>query len=124
LREDELPKLSDEQRARAQKLHISERAYAVAIKAAELASERASEKLEQVARLIAEAVRKRDPGGQLKSVVWDFYTHSFQFVTRHDSTECLHSIPTEIVDDVVLEKEGAARRLKQAADFELGGWAD
>ena len=29
-----------------------------------------------------------------------------------------------IVDDVLLEKEGAEERLKKAIDFELGGWAE
>lgn len=124
LPENELGKLSEDQRTRARSLHIPDRAYAVALKAKELSAERAIRKMEEVAQRINEAVKTRDGEGELKSVVWDFYGHSFQFITRHALGEYVHSIPTQVVDDVLLEKEGASRRLREAVDFELGGWAD
>ncbi len=124
LREDELPKLSDEQKERARRLHISERAFAVAFKAAELMHERALQKMEHVGNLIARAVRDRDPEAELTSVVWDFYEKKCEFFTRHkvgrDShKECVHSIATQVVDDLLLEKEGAETRLKEAVEREL-----
>ena len=119
LPEDKLPGLSPEQKARARALYISERDYRVALKAAQLASERATSKMEQVARLIAEAVKSRDPKAVLTSVVWDFYGHTFEYFTRHDGREYPHSIPTLIIDDVLLEKEGAEQRLKDAVNSEL-----
>ncbi len=121
---DKLPKLSEDQIARARKLRVPSHAYAIALKAAELANERASGKIEWVARMIAEAARKRDPELEVTSVIWDFWEHKFEFFTRRDGHQHVHSIATEIIDDVLLEKEGAGQRLKQAVDFELGGWAD
>ncbi len=124
LPESELPKLSKEQRARARQLHVSERDYAVAVKAGELAESRALEQMERVARLVGQAVVKRDPEAELTSLVWDFWEHRFEFSTRHriagDShKECLHSIPTDVVDGVLQNKEGAERELKEAVDSEL-----
>ncbi len=117
---EQLHPLSEDQRARAKRLHISEGEYAVAMKAAELASERALQKMEHVARLIAQEVRRRDPNSQLKAVLWDFSGHRFEFVTRLNGLgECIHWIPTEVVDDVLSEKEGAEQRLRQAVSSQL-----
>ncbi len=121
---DALPKLSEEQKTRARKLRIPEDHYAVALKAAELTSERAIGEMERVARLIAAAATKRCPEAEVTSVVWDFREKRFEFLTRIDGREDCDPIPTEIVDDVLLQKEGAEERLKKAVDFELGGWAD
>lgn len=123
LPEDKLPKLTAEQQRRASRLHIPERHYAVALKAAELAGEEARRKMERMAQLIATAVRGSDAEAELKSLVWDFYGHQFQFVTRHNGREFAHSIPTAIIDDLLLEKEGAEQRLKNVVRHELGGWA-
>jgi len=125
LPESELPRLSDQQRERARRLHISERAYAVALKAGELAAQRALEKMERVGNLIARAVKDRDPEAELTSVVWDFYEQRFEFFTKHKiekdwyGNECVHSIATQAVDDVLLGKEGAERRLQEAVNSEL-----
>ena len=119
-----LPKLSKQQRARARKLRIPEDHYAVALKAAELSSEHALGKMERVARIIAAAAKKRLPEAELTSVVWDFRENRFEFLAQINGREDCSPIPTAIVDDVLLEKEGAEERLKKAVDFELGGWAD
>ncbi len=123
LSEKQLPKLSNEQRARARKLGLQERAYAVGIKAAELASERAAEKMERVARVIAETVTNRDQEAELTTLVWDFYQHRFEFTVQHKvgpaPRECIYSVPTDIVDDLLLDRNGAESRLKQAVEREL-----
>ena len=124
LADEKLPKLSEEQKARARALRVPERHYAVALKAAELSGQRAAARMEWVARLIAEAAKRRDPEARVTSVVWNFREHKHEFFTRHDGRQYTHSIPTQIIDDLLLEKEGAGERLKQAVDFELGGWAD
>jgi hypothetical protein len=124
LPESELPALSDDQRERAQRLHISERDLAVAVKAAELAGDRALKKMERVGNIIARAVKDRDPEAELTTVLWDFYEQKFEFCTRHKIgqdfyRQCVSSIPTQVVDDLVLEKEGAERRLREAVSSEL-----
>lgn len=124
LREEELPKLSDEQRARARRLHLSERAYAIAIKAAELASDSALEKMKRVGSLIARAVKDRAPEDELTSIVWDFYEHKFEFFTKHkigkDSfREYPYSIATQVIDDFLLEKQGAEGRLQEEVSSQL-----
>jgi len=124
LPEDQLPKLSEEQRERARQLHLPERAYAVALKAAELSGDRALEKMKQVGNLIARAVQDRDPETELASVVWDFYEQRFEFFTRHKigkdlHKECVHFIPTQMIDDVLLDKEGAERQLTEAVSSQV-----
>ena len=119
-----LPRLSVDQKTRAQKLGISERAYAIALRAAELTRDRAAEKMEKVARFITETVKTRDPQAEVTALVWDFLGHEFKFLTRVNGREHDDSISPRIVDDVLLEKEGAEQRLKQEVDFLLGGWAD
>ena len=121
---DKLPRLSKPQKARAHRLGISDHEYAIALKAAELARERAVDKMEKVARLIIEAVHKRDPQAEVTALVWDFLRHEFKFLTRVNGREDDDCIPPQVVDDVLLEKEGAEQRLKQKVDFLLGGWAE
>jgi hypothetical protein len=124
LPEDQLPKLSEEQRARARQLCIPERAYAVALKAAQLAGDRALEKMKRVANVIARAVKDRDPEAELTSVVWNFYEARFEFLVRYkigkDSPKELeHFIPTQMIDDILLDKEGAERELMQAVSSQV-----
>src|SRR5579863_392272 len=54
---DKLPHLNEGQKARARDLRISERGYAISLKAAELARQRADAKMDRVARVIAESDR-------------------------------------------------------------------
>ncbi len=124
LPEKELPRLTEKQRERTRTLRIPEHAYAIALKAGELAKEHASKKVERVARLIVDAVKKRDPAIEVTAVVWDFVEYQFKFLTRVNGRENYDSIPTEIIDDVLLEKEGAEERLKKQVDYLLGGWAE
>jgi hypothetical protein len=126
LSEAELPQLSEEQQARARKMQIPERAYAVGIKAAELATHHVGEKMEKVAAMIREAIQRRESRDELKSVIWDFYAGSFRFMVLHAALgqEVSYSMPTEIVDDVMMEKESAETRLRAYVDFIVGGWAN
>jgi hypothetical protein len=123
LPEAELEGLSKEQRALAQKLHVPEKAYAVALKAAELSHARAAEQMEVIAKLIAEEVKARDSQDELKTVIWDFSSHEFKFVTREvvgkNGKEVTNTLPTEVVDDFLLEKRGSDRRLKDAVKIAL-----
>jgi hypothetical protein len=119
---EQLPQLSEEQRSRAQKLRIPERAYAVALKAGELARERLEGQLDYVAGLIDSAARKR--GAEVTSVVWDFFESQFRFTARENGREVKNTLPASIVDDLLLGKEGADERLLHQVDFLLGGWAD
>jgi len=103
-------------------LHIPDHAYAVAVQAAELARERLEDELDHVGELIASAAKKR--GVEVRTVVWDFVRHQFKFVARENGHERENNLPPTIVDDLLLGKEGADRRLKQEVDFLLGGWAE
>jgi len=120
---DKLPHLNEGQKARARDLRISERGYAISLKAAELARQRADAKMDRVARVIAEAVRQRDPEAEVTAVVWDFRAREFKFLRRVNGKEYAESVPTQILDDVILEKEGAEDRLRKELDYRLGGWA-
>ncbi len=124
LPKEELPLLTEKQRERAQTLRVPEGAYAIALKAGELAKENASKRIQRVARLIVEAAKKRDPAIEVTAVVWDFVEHQFKFVTRVNGREDYDSIPIQIIDDVLLEKEGAEERLRKELNFLLGGWAE
>jgi hypothetical protein len=119
---DDLPKLSDEQKLRAKQLRIPDRAYAIGLKAAQFARERLAGELDHVGRLIASAAKKR--GAEVTTVVWDFLEHDFKFVTRENGREQPNSLPPEIIDDLLLGKEGADRRLKEEVDYLLGGWSE
>jgi hypothetical protein len=119
---EELPELSEAQKDRARKLRISEQAYAIALKAGDLARERLEGQLDRVGRLIASAAKKR--GAEVTAVVWDFYEHQFKFTARENGRELENTLPSSIVDDLLLGKEGADDRLKHQVDFLLGGWAD
>src|SRR5574340_16263 len=79
---NDLPRLSEEQKMRARDLRISERGYAISLKAAQLARQRADTKMDRIARLIAEAVRLRDPEAEVTAVIWDFWAREFKFLRR------------------------------------------
>lgn len=115
--------LTPEQRDRARKLQIPERAYAVGIKAAECAGENAVQKMDRVAQSVVDAIRHRYPEDELRSIVWDFVERRFRFVIWHRdlNSEREYSAPPETVDDLLLEKEGAERRLKEQIDSAIGG---
>ncbi len=119
---DDLPRLSDEEKHRAQLLRIPDRAYAIGLKAAQLARERLVGELDHVGGLIASAAEKR--GVEVTTIVWDFVEHDFKFLTRENGRERENSLPPKIVDDFLLGREGANRRLKQEVDFLVGGWAE
>jgi hypothetical protein len=119
---DDLPGLSAEQKRRAQQLRIPHRAYAIGLKAAQLARERLTGELDHVGGLIASAAKKR--GAEVTTVIWDFLEHDFKFVTRENGREHPNSLPPKIIDDLLLGKEGADRRLKEQVDFLLGGWSE
>ncbi len=119
---EQLPQLSESQRDRARKLRISEQAYAIALKAGELARERLEGQMDRVGGLIASAAKRR--GAEVTAVIWDFFEHQFKFTARENGRELENTLPASIVDDLLLGKEGADDRLKRAVDFLLGGWAD
>jgi hypothetical protein len=120
---DALPALSDQQKRRAQQLRIPDRAYAIGLKAAQLARERlVGGELDHLGGLIASAAKKR--GAEVTTVVWDFLEHDFKFMTRQNGREQPNSLPPNIIDDLLLGKEGADRRLKEQVDFLLGGWSE
>lgn len=116
-------RLTPEQQERARKLQIPEAAYAVGIKAAELAGDHAVQKMERVARLIAEAIQRRYPQDELRTIVWDFVEGKFRFVFWDGlaKRELEHLLSTEVVDDLLLEKQGAEGRLMKEVDLEIGG---
>ena len=120
---DDQLKLTPQQKKDARKLRVPERAYAVGIKAAEFAGNHTVQKMEQVAGLVAEAIHRRYPGDDLRIIVWDFVEQKFRFVVGHrvDNSEREYALSTEAVDDLLLEKEGAERRLKHEADLVVGG---
>jgi len=113
---EDLPRLTKEQADRARKLRISEKGFAVALKAGELARDQSFEKMERVAKRIHQVLRKHDPDSELATLVWDFGAHRFDYVVKHQNgpgqaLETTYSIPPEMVDEVVLEHEGAEHKL-------------
>jgi hypothetical protein len=126
LPDEQLPRLTKEQAERARKLRISEKGFAIALKAAELARVQSFEKMERVAKCIHQVLRKHDPQSELATLVWDFSAHKFDYVVKHRSApeqalEATYSIPPEVVDEVVLEHEGAEQKLATmvARDLDL-----
>jgi hypothetical protein len=123
LPDGELPQLTVEEKRRASLLRVPEKAYAIALKAGELARDRAFEGLERVANAIAISVKKQDPNVELKAVTWDFFTGQFEFVTQHKSgsqfRECAHGMAPELIDELVLGRPGADQKLIEAAQREL-----
>lgn len=120
LPKDQLPTLSDEQRARVASLHVPEGAYAVGLKAAELAHDHAGDEMERVARMIAEELAKCDPQARLKCLLWDFVEGKFEFTVQHEvGSECIYGIPHDVVDDLLLERQGAESRFREAVRREL-----
>lgn len=119
---DQLPRLSGEQAERARTLRVPERAFAIALKASELAAEEAVEKMERVGRLIQESAKKRIPDARVKAVVWDFVERRFRFMTQINGSEHENMIPIKIIDDLLMEKPDAEQQLKKTVDFLFGGW--
>ena len=123
LPDGELPQLTAEQKRRATLLRVPEKAYAVALKAGELARDHAFEGLERVANAIAISVKKQDPKAELKAVVWDFVSGQFEFITQHkfgnQFRECVHNMAPELIDELVLGRPGADQKLIEAAQREL-----
>ncbi len=122
LPKEELPRLTEIQRERARTLRVPDQAYAIALKAGELARKRLEGEMERVEGLIASAAKRR--GAEVTVVIWDFVESQFKFLARQNGREREHTIPGAIVDDLLLGKEGADRRLKEEVDFLLGGWAE
>jgi hypothetical protein len=120
---DEQLTLTREQRDRAQLLQIPEHAYAVRKRAAEFAGDHAMEKITQLAQLIADTIARRYPEGELRSIVWDFVDGKFQFVfwQRMANREVAFAVPGELVDEVILEVQGADQRLLKSVDVVIGG---
>jgi hypothetical protein len=119
---EELPTLSQRQKDRARILRISDRAYAIGLKAAELARERLTGELEHVASVVQAVAKKRD--AEVTALIWNFYEHHFQIVTRWDGKESSFDVPGELVNAILLGKHGAEQKLGQEVDFWLGGWAE
>ena len=120
---EELPQLSEAQRDRARKLRIPEQAYAIALKAGELARARLEGQIDRVGGVIASAAKRR--GAEVTAVVWDFFEHQFKFTASENGREVENALPPSIIDDLLLGKEGAGDRLKrEVVDSLLGGWAD
>lgn len=122
LPESELPKLTQEQQARARRLHITDREFAVGLKAGQLMSERAAEHMERVARLVAEGLKNGGSSARLKTVLWDFYGGKFEFAIEDETGTHPYSLPMETVDDVLLDKDGAEQRMKEQVDFIVSKW--
>jgi hypothetical protein len=125
---EELPRLTKEQAERARKLRITEKGFAVALKAGELAQDQSFEVMERVAKRIHQVLRKHDPHSELAKLVWDFGAHRFDYIVKHqngqeEALETTYPIPPEMVDEVVLEHEGAEQKLvaKVVYDLELLG---
>ena len=124
LSDEELPRLTKVQVERANKLHITERGFAIALKAGELARVQSFEKMECVAKRIHHVLRQHEPQSELVALVWDFEAHKFEFVVKHGNgagqgLETTHSIPPEMVDEVVLGHEGAEQKLTTTVEKNL-----
>ena len=123
LPESELPQLDEEQKRRVSFLRVREKAYAAAVKSVELARDFAFERLQQVAGAIARNVKKQNPEAELKAVVWDFYSQRFEFLVvrglQDQLREYAYLMDPALVDEVVLERQGAERKLIEAAQREL-----
>ena len=126
LPDEKLPRLTREQAERARRLRISEKGFAIALKAGELAREQSFEKMERVAKCIHQVLRRHEPQSELATLVWDFGAHKFDYVVKHGNgpgkaLEAIYPIPPEMVDEVVLEHEGAEQKLAAmvARDLEL-----
>jgi hypothetical protein len=122
---EELPRLTKEQAERARKLRITEKGFAIALKAGELARDQSFEKMERVAKRIHQVIRKHDPDLELATLVWDFGARRFDYVVKHENgpgqaLETTYSIPPEMVDEVVLEHEGAEHKLATKVANDLG----
>jgi hypothetical protein len=116
LSDEQLPRLTEEQTERARKLRITEKGFAIALKAGELARVQSFEKMEHVAKRIHQVLQKHGPHSELVTLVWDFGAHVFTYVVKHrngsgQALEATYSIPPELVDEVVLEHEGAEQKL-------------
>ncbi len=116
LPQEELPRLTDEQMERVRKLHITEKGFAVVLKAGELARAQSFVKMETVARRIHEVLRKHDPRAELNTLLWDFEAQMFDYVVRrpigseHDP-EATYRIPPELVDELVMGQYGAEEKI-------------
>jgi hypothetical protein len=123
---EQLPRLTKEQAERARKLRISEKGFAVALKASELARDQSFEKMESVAKRIQQVLQKHDPDSELAVLVWDFDEKRFNYVVKRrngpgQALEATYPIPPEMVDELVLERDGAEQKLasRVANDLEL-----
>jgi len=123
---EELPRLTKEQVERARKLRITEKGFAVALKASELSRDHSFEKMERVAKCIHQVLREHDPQSELATLIWDFGERKFEYVVKHRispglTPEAIYSISPDIVDEVVLGHEGAEEKLATmvAKDLEL-----
>jgi hypothetical protein len=123
---EQLPRLTKEQAERARKLRITEKEFAVALKVGELARDQSFKKMECVAKRIHQELQKRDHDLKLAELIWDFDEQKFNYVvTRVDgagqSLEDIYSIPAEMVEELVLERDGAEQNLvsRVASDLEL-----
>ena len=124
LAEEQLPRLTEKQKERVRRLHISEKEYAVVLKAGELAQAHSLKEMEKVANCIRRVVREQDPESELTTLFWDFGGHKFEYIIQHSISpgrvkECPYAIPPELVDELVLGREGAEERLAQAVGNDL-----
>jgi hypothetical protein len=116
LPDEQLPRLTKEQVERARKLHITEKGFAIALKASQLAQEQSFQKMERVARFIHQVLEKHGAQSELETLLWDFSARKFAYVVKQkngpgQAPETTYSIPPEIVDEIVLEHDGAEQKL-------------
>jgi len=90
----------------------------------ELAQAHSLKEMEKVTNCIRRVVRERDPESELTTLFWDFGGHKFEYIIQRLISpgrvkECSYAIPPELVDELVLGREGAEERLAQAVGNDL-----
>ncbi len=122
---EELPPLSDAQRATAKSLGISEEAYSRMLFAGERTSNQLLAKTEMFARLLAEKLRGLNSKAAVESVILRTLENKFDVVVRLNGTVIPLRVNEDVVEDVVndLFESGSAegeQRLSRILNATVG----
>ena len=116
---DQLPALTDEQKAVAKKLGISEEAYARSAYAGKRNQERLVEKTRRFADVLQRKLQARR-GVQLRRIRLDVLNHRFDVVASEGDREFPFRVSEEMIDDLFQSgSESLERDLERVLDYAL-----